>query len=169
MAVSTEIVRSWRGPRAAVRRQLDAGVGEARALAYVMAACGLIFVAQLPRLSREAHLNPDVPLEALVAGALQGIVFILPLLLYGLAALSHLVARAFGGRGSWFGARLALFWSLLATVPLFLLHGLVAGFLGAGAALNVTGFLLVAGFLVHWVLALAETEAGALETEGGRA
>jgi hypothetical protein len=169
MAVSTEIVRSWRAPGAAIRRQLDAGVGEARALAYLMAACGLIFVAQWPRLSREAHLNPDVPLEALMAGALQGIVFILPLLLYGVAAISHLVARAFGGCGSWLGARLALFWTLLATAPLFLLHGLVAGFLGPGAALNAAGIVLSAGFLGHWLLALAGAEARVLEAGDGRA
>lgn len=169
MAVSSEIVRSWRAPGAAIRRQLDAGVGEARALAYLMVGCGLVFVAQWPRLSREAHLNPEVPLEALVAGALQGIVFILPLLLYGLAALSHLAARAIGGRGSWLGARLALFWTLLATTPLFLLHGLVAGFLGPGVALDATGLVLASGFLGHWLLALAGAEARVLEDGSGRA
>ena len=169
MAVTTEIVRSWRSPRTAIRRQLGAGIGEARALAYLMAGCGLIFVAQWPRLSREAHLNPEVPFEALVAGALQGIILILPLLLYAIAALSHLVALPFGGRGSWLGARLALFWTLLATAPLFLLHGLVAGFIGPGMAMNATGLLLAVAFIGHWVLALAEVETGAVEAGGGRA
>lgn len=169
MAVSTEILRSWRGPGAATRRQLQAGVGEARALAYLMAACALIFVAQWPRLSREAYLNREVPLEALLAGALQGIVIYLPLLLYGVAALSHLLARLLGGRGSWLGARLALFWTLLASTPLFLLHGLVAGFLGPGPALNAVGLLLITGFLGHWLLALIGAEARALEAGSGRA
>ncbi len=158
MAVTTELVRSWRGPRAAMRRQMAAGLSEARALAYLMAACGLIFVAQWPRLSREAYLYPEVPLDARIGGALMGWVFIMPLALYGVAALSHLFARMFGGRGSWLGARVALFWSLLASVPLFLLHGLVAGFIGPGAALSVTGLVLLMGFLAHWTLALAEAE-----------
>ncbi len=158
MAVSTDIGRSWRGPGTALRRQLAAGATEGRALAFLMAACGLIFVAQWPRLSREAHLDPSVPLEARIAGALQGIVFILPLAMYGLAALSHLLARLFGGTGTWFAARLALFWSLLAAAPLFLLHGLVAGFVGPGPALDLTGLVVLAAFLGHWALALAAAE-----------
>lgn len=159
MAVSIEILRSWRNPRAALRRQLASGATEGRALAYLMGACGLIFVAQWPRLAREAELAPEVPLDARLAGALLAIVFVLPLVFYGVAALSHLVARLFGGRGSWFGARLALFWTLLVTVPLFLLRGMVAGMIGPGPALVATETVVVAGFLIHWLLALAEAEA----------
>lgn len=167
MAVSTEMVRSWRGPGAAVRRQLAAGVGEPRALAYLMVACGLIFVAQWPRLAREAHLAPEVPLDARLGAALFAWLFVAPLLFYAMAALSHLVARLFGGHGTWFGARLALFWSLLVSVPLFLLYGLVAGFIGPGPALTTTGAALAAGFLFHWMLALAGAEsAGHKELRG---
>lgn len=158
MAISTEMLRSWRAPGQAVRRQLAAGVGDPRALAYLIAACGLIFVAQWPRLAREAHLDPSVPLDARVGAALMGWMFIAPLFFYGLAALSHLVARAFGGRGTWFGARLALFWSLLVSVPLWLLSGLTAGFIGPGPALTLTGVLLAVGFLGHWIAALAGAE-----------
>ncbi len=157
MAVSTEIWRSWRGPGAAVRRQM-AGATEGRALAYLMAACFLIFIAQWPRLSREAYLMPEVPLEARLGAALLGWVFIAPLFFYGLAALSHLVAKAFGGQGTWLGARLALFWTLLALSPVFLLQGLVAGFIGPSPALTATGVVLTLGFFVHWLLAMAEVE-----------
>lgn len=158
MAVSTEILRSWRSPGAAIRRQLASGVNEGRALAYLMAGCALIFVAQWPRLAREAFLMPEVPLQARIGAALLGWIFVAPLFFYGFAALSHLLARLFGGRGDWFAARLALFWSLLVSAPLFLLYGLVAGFNGPGAALDGTGGLLVAGFLGHWLLALVAAE-----------
>lgn len=157
MSVTLEILRSWRRPRAATRRQLQ-GASEARALAYLILACLLIFVGQWPRLSREAFLDPSVPLDARIGGALMGIMFIAPLFLYGLAALSHMVARLMGGRGTWLSARVALFWTLLATAPLFLLYGLVAGFMGPGTALSVTGAVTMAGFLAHWILALAEAE-----------
>jgi hypothetical protein len=159
VAVSTEILRSWRAPRRAMRRQLAAAT-EARALAYLIAGCGLVFVAQWPRLAREAHVAPEVPLDARIGGALIGWLGLAPLLLYGLAALSHLAARALGGRGSWLGARMALAWSLLAAAPLVLLQGLVAGFLGPGPALTLTGGVLAAAFLGHWALALVEAEAG---------
>ena len=81
-----------------------------------------------------------------------------PLMAYGLAGLSHLVARAFGGRGSWYSARLALFWTLLATTPAWLLHGLVAGFIGPGPALQAVGGLLLVAFLTIWSLTLREAE-----------
>lgn len=168
MAVATEIVRSWRDPRAALRRLLPEAT-EGRALAYLMGACFLIFVAQWPRLAREAELSPEVPLDARVAGAFQGIVFILPLLLYSLAAVSHIVGLISGGRGTWLGARIALFWSLLAAAPLFLLHGLVSGLIGPGIEQAATGAVLAAGFLVHWVLALYEAERPSLEAGQGRA
>ncbi len=158
MAVTAELVHSWRAPRAALRRQLAAGVREDRALVYLMVACLLIFVAQWPRLSREAFLSPDIPLEARLTAALLGWVFIAPLFFYGLAAVSHLIARLFGGRGSWFSARLALFWAMLVCTPLWLLHGLVAGFIGAGPAQSLVGLLLVVGFLTVWLLSLAEAE-----------
>jgi len=47
--------------------------------------------------------------------------FFAPLMLYLVAALSHLVAKAFGGTGTSYGARLALFWTLLVVAPLSLL------------------------------------------------
>lgn len=166
MGVTLEMLRSWRSPGRSVRRQLAAGVGEPRALAYLMGACALIFVAQWPRLAREAHLDPAVPLDARVGAALLGWVFLAPLFFYGLAALSHLVARAFGGRGTWFGARLALFWSLLVSTPLWLLSGLTAGLVGPGPAMALTGGLLAAGFLGHWIAALAGAEGSGAAGEG---
>jgi hypothetical protein len=169
MAVSAEIARSWRAPRAALRRQLDSGVGEDRALIYLVVACLLIFVAQWPRLAREAHLDPSVPLDARVGAALLGWMFMAPLMFYALAALSHLLARLLGGKGSWFSARLALFWTMLVVSPLWLFYGLVAGFMGPGGAQMLTGIVLLAGFLGHWGLCLVEAEGmGAAKTRKRR-
>ena len=82
----------------------------------------------------------------------------LPLLLYLVAGLSHLVARVMGGQGDWFGARLALFWSLLATAPLVLFYGLVAGFIGPGAGLTLVGAIWLAVFLWFWISCLRQAE-----------
>lgn len=157
MAVTAELVRSWRAPRDAIRRQIGT-ITEARLLAYLIGACVLIFVGQWPLAARLAHLDPAVPLDQRIGGALFAWVFVMPLVLYGLAALSHLAAGFIGGRGTWQGARLALFWSLLASTPLFLLYGLVAGLIGPGLQLNLAGGALAVGFLGHWLLALAEAE-----------
>ena len=71
-----------------------------------------------------------------------------------------MVARALGGRGSWYGARMALFWSLLASSPLVLLNGLVAGFVGAGPGLTLVGLAWVGVFLWFWFAGLRVAERG---------
>ncbi|MBU9698386.1 YIP1 family protein [Rhodobacteraceae bacterium HSP-20] len=170
MPVVPDILASWRRPRAVIARKLADGVREDRAIATVMGACGLIFVAQWPGLAREAHLTriaaemagtplDQVPsLQALMGARLLALVFIAPLVFYALAAASHLVARLFGGRGTGFGARMALFWALFCTTPAILLQGLVGGFLGAGAAATVVGLMVLALFLYLWVNMLIEAE-----------
>ena len=158
MSVTNRILRTWRDPRGVMRAHLAQGVREDRALAVLMGACVMLFVAQWPVLSRAAHFEPSVPLEARMSGALMATLFIVPPLAYLLAAASHLLARALGGAGSWFGARMALFWALLAVSPLMLLHGLVAGFVGPGPSLTLLRLAVGGGFLFLWLVALAEAQ-----------
>jgi hypothetical protein len=158
MPITTDIVESYRRPRAVVRRRLGTGQDEGRALALLMGACLLIFISQWPGLARAAHLDPSVPLDARMGGALMATLFLLPPLAYALAAISHLAARAMGGQGTGYGARIALFWSLLAVSPLMLFQGLVRGFLGPGPALTATGIVVGLAFLALWINALIEAE-----------
>lgn len=158
MGLTGDILASWRHPRATIRRQLAGGVQEDRALMLLMLGCGGLFVAQWPRLAREAALDPAVPLEARLGGALLGLLFLAPLALYALAAVSHLLARLLGGRGSFGAARIALFWSLVVALPGFLLHGLAQGFLGAVPATRILGWAVLAVFLTIWFLSLSEAE-----------
>lgn len=159
MPVASDIVATYRGPRRVMRRLLDMGTREDRALAILMAGCLVVFVGQWPRLAREAHLT-DQDLNPMLGGALMAWVFIAPLLLYALATVSHLIARILGGQGSGFGARMALFWAFLAASPLILLHGLTAGFVGPGIELQVVGALWLAIFLWFWMMNLREAEWG---------
>lgn len=159
MSTAQAILRSYRAPRQVMDRHLDEGAGEPRALIWVMVACLLLFVAQLPQLSRDAHLNPEgPPFEALAGGALLGSLFIAPLVFYGIAAVSRLVASLFGGSGTFLTARLALFWGLLAAAPLALLRGLVAGFIGPGPALTFTSLAAFVAFLAIWLICLIHLE-----------
>ncbi|NNK78363.1 MAG: YIP1 family protein [Litoreibacter sp.] len=159
MSTVTAILRSYRAPRSVLRDHLDRGAGEERALAWLMIACLLFFVARLPGLAREVHLSGgDPPFEALAGGAFVGSVLVAPLALYGLAALSHIVARILGGQGRYLDARLALFWALLASVPMVLLQGLVVGFMGPGPALNLISLLAFGVFLFIWINGLIAVE-----------
>ncbi len=157
MPVTTDITATYRGPGKVMRRLLSMGPREDRALAFVMVACVIVFVSQMPRLARIAHLTGQ-ELDMLLGGALFGWVFLAPLILYLLAALSHLIARILGGQGDWFGARLALFWALLASSPLVLLHGLVAGMIGPGPGLQAVGLLWLAIFGWFWFACLKQAE-----------
>ncbi|MEM9872455.1 MAG: YIP1 family protein [Pseudomonadota bacterium] len=150
MSISRNIVATYRGPGAVIRRLLAPGQREDRALAYVMGACALVFIAQLPRLAREAHLTGQ-ELDMLMGGSLMAWIFIAPLLLYCIAFVARLVGRVVGGRGTPYGARLALFWALLASTPLLLLHGLTAGFIGPGIELQAVGLLWLCIFLWFWI------------------
>lgn len=149
MAVTSDILASYKQPRHVIARLLSAGPREDRLVALAMGSCAIMFIAQMPRLARIAHLS-EQDLSALMGGALLGLMFFLPLLLYSLAFVFHLLARAFGGKGHGYRARIALFWAMMASSPLMLLHGLVAGFIGAGGALNLVGALWVGAVL--WFL-----------------
>ena len=150
MGVAADIVRSLRhGPRAVMREQLALGANEPRALALLMLGCMLVFVAQWPRLMREAQLTGD-DFTRLVAYALLGWLAIWPLVFYGLAGVMHAISRALGGQGTPFGARLAMFWSWLAVSPLALLTGLLAGFTGGSVLTNLSGILWIAVFILFW-------------------
>lgn len=155
MPVTTDIVASYRGPRAVMRRLLSMDESEGRALAILTAGCALTFIGQWPRLARDAHLTGQ-DLNALMGGALLGWLFIAPLAFYAIAFVSHFVIRAFGARGTPYGSRLALFWAHLAASPLLLLYGLVAGFVGPGPGLMGVGALWCAVFLWFWISNLRE-------------
>lgn len=158
MSATRDILQSYRNPRVVIRRHLARGVNEGRVFIFLVGACLLVFIAQWPRLSREAFLDATVPLDARLGAAMLGWLFIAPLFFYALAGVSYLVARLMGGQGSAFGARLALFWSLLVVTPLWLLQGLVAGFIGAGPQLTVVGALLLGAFFWVWISSLVETQ-----------
>lgn len=160
MSTAQTILQSYPRPRHVARSYRDAGADDGLALSWLITAALLFLVAQMPGLSRELHLagtSDQFYPQALgrAFGVMTG-----ALLCYGLAALSHLIARALGGQGRWLDARLALFWSLLAASPLVLLHGLVAGFIGPGVELTTISVLTALGFLWIWANSLIALEKG---------
>jgi hypothetical protein len=92
----------------------------------------------------------------LLGGALMGWIFLAPLLLYGLAALSVVAMTVVGRRPDPFAARFALFWALLAAAPLWLVHGLVAGLAGPGPVQAAAGAVALAAFLWFWWAGVGE-------------
>ena len=153
MSLTADILRSYRAPRRVLRSQLAEGRREDRALIYLMIACVLIFIAQWPALTRAAAVDPSVPLQARMGGALMGVLFVLPLLAYGFAFLLWLVARLFGPISP-YAARLAFFWALLAISPLMLAQAAMASVPAAAMLVPVFGLLVLAAFVLILVAGL---------------
>ncbi|UWQ94047.1 YIP1 family protein [Rhodobacteraceae bacterium M385] len=171
MSVSQDMVATWRRPRAVMRKLLAMGVREDRALALLFAACLMIFVGQLPRLQRANTLEQQEWLAMATKAsdqvatfqaeiAITGFAWLLvwPLMFYLIGGLTHIIARLFGGKGSFYSARLALFWALLASSPAWLFHGLVSGFIGPGPAQQIAGVIVIGSFLGFWSICLREAE-----------
>lgn len=156
MSVVSEILATWRGPKGPVGRLLQAGPREDRSLIILMAATFLMFLARAPYLARQSALDPSVPLDARLGISLFVMMFAVPLLAYALAFGGHLVMRALGRAGQPYGARVALFWALLAVAPGALLHGMLTGFLGPhGTGVQIVGVGVFAAFLWFWIGGLA--------------
>lgn len=87
----------------------------------------------------------------LMGATLMAWIFIAPLLLYAIAFAARGIGKVLGGQGSAYGARIALFWALLASSPLMLLHGLTAGFIGPGIELQIVGLVWLLVFVWFWI------------------
>jgi hypothetical protein len=164
VSIVLDIVKTYVQPREVQARRMSGEVREDRALVSLFAACGLIFVAQWPRLSREAFLDPSIPFDARLAGALFGWLMLMPLVFYVLSLLLQLVLRVLGQRPHGYCVRSALFWALLASTPLWLLAGLMLGFAGTGTGSVVTGALALGAFLIFVLAGLMAASRTGIET-----
>ena len=159
MSVTTDIVQAWRQPKVVMRRHLQRPKSEPFAFSLLVAFLLLAFVSLWPFLSRQTALQPEVPMvQRLVASGLA-LLALVPFF-YLLAAVSRWIAKAMGGQGSYFSARLALFSALLAVTPGMLLQGLVAGMIGPGLQANLVAVVVGLGFLWIWISMLREAGRG---------
>ncbi|MEO0389913.1 MAG: YIP1 family protein [Pseudomonadota bacterium] len=148
---TTNVVATYtRGPGTVIRRLLAFGQREDRALIYLMVACIIMAAGSLPGIARRAHLAGNDPGPEMQAAVLAWVLFA-PLALYLIAPITRLIGMIFRGSGSWYGARLALFWALLAASPLYLLLGLTDGFVGQGIEWRGVGIAWIAAFLWFWI------------------
>ena len=157
MALTADILQSWRHPGQVVRRLRAAGKSEPFVFTFLFVFLLMAFVANAPYVSRQATLNPEVALVPGLFGSALGLLATIPLF-YGLAALGHLVARLMGGQGGWYDGRLALFWALACVTPPMLMLGLVRAMLGDVPAVTYMGFAIFFAFAGLYSLMLKEVE-----------
>lgn len=157
MSVTNDIFEAWIRPKAVMRRHIARGVSEPFAFSLLVAFLVLVFVSLWPFLSRQTLLQPDVTMVQRLTAAGLGLLALFPLW-YALAAVSHLIAKIFGGQGSHYRARLALFAALVSITPAMLLQGLVAGMIGPGSQLILVQICVALAFLWIWLSMLLVAE-----------
>lgn len=159
MSITTDIVQGWLRPQVVMQRHLARGKSEPFAFSLLVAFLVLVFVSLWPQLSRQSLIQPEVPMVQRLVAAGLALLASVPVW-YGVAALSHWIARIFGGKGSQYRARLALFAALVSVSPAMLLQGLVAGMIGPGPQLSLVQALVGLGFVWIWISMLRVAERG---------
>jgi len=138
-----------------MKRYLEDGIREEQTLFFAILFGLLSFLSLLPALAKHAFLTNE-SLSALAAAQFISSVFMMPLLMYGIAAVSHLILKYFGGQGDYIGARRALFWAALVTTPAILLTSITeAYFSEISTILSVITTMI---FVWQWVSNLKELE-----------
>lgn len=158
MALTSDIVATYKGPGRVVARFLAQGRNEVRALLFLLIAGMIMFIAGMPYQARVAQLDPDIPLQARMYWSGFFFILILPILIYLFALIILGLARIARRQVTGYEIRFTLIWALLASSPVMLLLGLIAGFIGPGLQLQVVGILWLAVFGWFWAAGLLSAD-----------
>lgn len=160
-----EIIKAYGGLRPSMRQQLDRKPGEEHLLALLVFGCFVVFLSFLPRLlATDLSQTPDQSIAAGVIMWFFVVMFFLPLGLYGVAWISHIVAKAFGATNASKNARHALFWALAVLSPILIAKAMLASVFiqldsaSAQMVLNVLNIILTLAILRIWGAMLAESK-----------
>jgi hypothetical protein len=158
MALTQDIFATYKGPRRVVARFLGQGRNEVRALLFMLIAGVLMFIAVAPYQAREAQLDPEIPLEARLYWAAFFYILIVPILVYLFALLVWGLSRIARRKITGYEIRFTLIWALLASTPVMLLAGLMAGFVGPSIQLQLVGFIWLVVFGWFWISGLLSAD-----------
>jgi len=142
------ILASYLSPTKAFTQKLGEGVSETKIFIWLLVSCFLSFLARLPLLSREVHLDVNgPPLDSMIGGVLVSFIFMAPLVFYGLSVILCLLFRVWFNDLKWLYFRGAFFWSLLAVSPLVLVRGVLVGIFGVSAYIDIISVLVFLYFI----------------------
>lgn len=151
------VARFYHDPRGSVRGVLAARPSEANLLLYAMLAAVVLLFG---RIVREILLGSQGDaLAERISAEVVSLLFFLPLVYYGVAAIGTLLAWLFRGKGSWRDGRTAFFWAALVSAPIVVLSGV--GSVSAGAVGSNLGVLVgqIGAVFFAWALAQCYAEA----------
>lgn len=148
--------RFFHDPRGSMRGVLASHPGEGRLLLYVLVAASVLLAGRIAALFGASAGTGDL------SGPVTAQAYSLPFVVFAyylLAALGTVIARLFGGRGSWTDGRAAFFWASLVSAPVVVLSGLAAvAAVGAPRAVAV-GIAEAGPVFYAWAVAQCYAEA----------
>ena len=155
MSAIRDVLVGYLCPKKIARKRLAESAGEGQALGYLISACLLLYVAQIPEIVRNDMTSvSEHPLVGIAAGRLLGIAVFAPLLFYAVAGLAGLALRIGSGQASWTRSRIALFWALLAVAPAAMALGVLRGLTDAQSILLPASIAVAGLFLLFWICGL---------------
>ncbi len=151
------MARFYHDPRGSMRGLLASAPSDGRLFGYLLIAMAIVLAGKLARLGAETPPGDDFMGQATAQAAAW--LFMLPLIYIGLAAVGTLIARAFGGTGTFQNGRAAFFWAWLVASPLIALSAIAP--LALRDAPDWTAALAVQVGPVFFIWALAQCYAEA--------
>ena len=146
-----EIFKAYFDLKASFFTQLAKCKSEARLLAYGFTISILLFLERLPgKVVSHTSEGSQIPLLPAIGIDLFASIFFVPLFLYLVSAILHLILLPFGGKATFFQSRLAFFWSIIVCAPILLIFSLVEAFSADIFPLNFIKYITVP--LSAWIL-----------------
>lgn len=154
-------VLAWYDLRSSMRWLLDAGPREGTLLALALLSGLVWFLGRMAELwlSPAAATMGEAALIGRAQGELVAAIFLRTLMLYALAGLAGLVARACGGTGSWKDSRAATFWAAVVAAPVMLAATVIATMVGDGPGPAAAMFRSIGGVAFAWAFSFCLAEA----------
>ena len=115
------VARFYHDPRGSMQAMLDSQPREARLFGYAMIAVVILMIGEVVK----QYLFGGPQLLQRASAEVVSMLFFVPLVYYGLAALGTLIARAFRGQGSWYQGRAAFFWAALVSSPVMVISAIL--------------------------------------------
>lgn len=156
-----QVLGAWADLRGSTRRLLASDPREGTLLALALASGAIWFLGRIAGLwlSPEAAGLGEAALIGRAQAEFVAAVFFRTLMLYAVAALAGLAARAFGGTGGWKDTRAAVFWAALVAAPVLLAVNVLAALLEPVSEPAAAVIRSLGGLAFAWAFAVCIAEA----------
>ena len=130
----TSIFSAFSDLDASTSEQFEIRKTESQLLPLLYFTCLMLLLSQLIQVTSQVH---EAPYLSVVTAVIVSYIFFLPIFIYVLSFLFHLVLKMFGAMSSSFQTRLAVFWSLAVSTLIILIASVTKIFMSGASELFV--------------------------------